>query len=382
MKRGLLEHARAAYEVPRDLLLGRYPEFVTGGALPRGHVPVFVFHTLEPEGFARKLRYLAENGYVTLSAEEYFLSLMGTRPAPERAVLLTLDDGRASTYSVGYPLLSRHGMKALVFLIPSRIGAAPARALSLGADPQPPNANEGFLTWEEVGVLSRSGLFDFQSHSLSHARIHTRPQLVDFLEPSLREGYLSLDVPRIHESGRDLPVEEIPLGTPLLRSAPRLSEEQRFYEDPAIRRKAVERVAAEGGLGFFCKDGWRRTLRSLTAGQPLRGRLETRAEREAAIRRELKESKRIIQERVGREVTHLCYPWHVAGPTAERIAAEVGYRTAFCGKLRGIALTAPGGDPRRIARIGEDYVETLPGKGRVGIAEILRRKWRRRLGEK
>ncbi len=66
----------------------------------------------------------------------------------------------------------------------------------------------------------------------------------------------------------------------------------------------------------------------------------------------------------------------------ERIAGEVGYRTAFCGKLRGIRLTPPGGDPRHIARIGEDYVETLPGKGRVGIGEILRRKWRRRLGEK
>ena len=43
--------AREAFEVPRDLLLGRYPPFVTGGPLPRGHVPVFVFHSLEPESF-------------------------------------------------------------------------------------------------------------------------------------------------------------------------------------------------------------------------------------------------------------------------------------------------------------------------------------------
>ena len=45
--------AKEAWEVPRDLLMGRYPPFVTGGALPRGHVPVFVFHSLEPESFAR-----------------------------------------------------------------------------------------------------------------------------------------------------------------------------------------------------------------------------------------------------------------------------------------------------------------------------------------
>src|SRR5262249_43501738 len=51
----LARHAREAFEVPRDLLLGRYPDFVTGGALPKGQVPVFVFHSLEPESFGRKL---------------------------------------------------------------------------------------------------------------------------------------------------------------------------------------------------------------------------------------------------------------------------------------------------------------------------------------
>lgn len=362
----LAKHAREAWEVPRDLLLGRYPGFVTGGGLPKGHVPVFVFHTLEPESFGRKLAYLAANGYTTLSAEEYFLVLMGTRPAPDRAVVLTLDDGRASVHSVGLPLLTRHGMKAIAFLIPSSVGS------------------EGFLSWEEVEQLSRSGLVDVQSHSLSHARIHVAPQVVDFLTPEMRIGYRALDVPLIHDGGRDLEVQEIPLGTPLLRSASRLSEELRFYEDPRIRLAAVERVAAEGGPGFFHKAGWRRVLRRLLDSGSVshHGRLETPADREAAIRSELAESKRLIEEKSGRPVTHLCYPWHVSGRTAERVAREVGYRTAFCGKVRGVPLTQPGGDPLRIARIGEDYLETLPGKGRASIVEILRTKWRRRVSGK
>src|SRR5262245_39021658 len=164
--RKLTRNARDAWEVPRDLLLGRYPEFVTGGGLPRGHVPVFVFHTLEPAAFGRKLAYLAANDYVTLSGQEYFLHLMGARPAPERAVLLTLDDGRASVYSVGLPLLSRHGMKAVVFLVPSRVGSAPARPLTAGSAESAlptPDANEGFVSWEEVDRLARSGLFELQS---------------------------------------------------------------------------------------------------------------------------------------------------------------------------------------------------------------------------
>ena len=31
----LVHNVREAWEVPRDLLLDRYPPFVTGGALPR-----------------------------------------------------------------------------------------------------------------------------------------------------------------------------------------------------------------------------------------------------------------------------------------------------------------------------------------------------------
>src|SRR5262249_8630160 len=51
----MLRSPREAWEVPRDALLRRYPPFVTGGALERGEVPVFVFHSLEPVSFGRKL---------------------------------------------------------------------------------------------------------------------------------------------------------------------------------------------------------------------------------------------------------------------------------------------------------------------------------------
>jgi peptidoglycan/xylan/chitin deacetylase (PgdA/CDA1 family) len=92
------------------------------------------------------------------------------------------------------------------------------------------------------------------------------------------------------------------------------------------------------------------------------------------------DARRIIEEHVGRPVVHLCYPWHTAGATARRLAAEAGYETAFCGKVDGVPVTLPGGDPRAIARVGEDYVELLPGAGRVTLAEVLRRKWARRFG--
>ena len=387
--RRLARHAREAFEVPRDLLLGRYPDFVTGGSLPRGHVPVFVFHSVEPDGFARKLQYLADNGYVTLSGEEYFQILMGTRTPPDRAVLLSFDDGRGSLWSVAYPLMRRRGMKGIVFLVPARVptraGLPPtwddAKDASTSAEAVLCREKKGgaFLSWDEIAALSRSGLFEFHSHTLSHARIHIGPQLAGFLTPEARQGYDAMDVPLLHDGTRDLFAGDAPLGSPLLRSAPRTSEALRYYEDPGVGRACVELVSSEGGPGFFYRKDWRRRLRRLLDGKAITGRYETPAEREQAIRRELAEARDRIAERTGQPVLHLCFPWHVSGPTARRLGREVGYLTSFCGKIPGVPITLPGGDPHAVARIGEDYLELLPGQGRLDLASVLRRKWARRL---
>jgi peptidoglycan/xylan/chitin deacetylase (PgdA/CDA1 family) len=370
MKPGLARQIRESCEVPRDILLRRYPPFVTGGPLPQGDVPVFVFHSLEPESFGRQLDYLAANGYRTLSSSEYLEVLLGTRPGPERAVVLTFDDGRGSMWTVGHPLLERHGMKGIVFVVPGRVRSRSA--------PRPLGGDDTLLSWEEIAALARSGLLEFQSHTHRHARIHVAPEVVGFLTPAMQRGYAAMDVPLIDESGADLLAADVPLGTPLLRSEPRTSEALRFREEPEIRRACVRHVVEEGGEAFFSRAGWERKLWKLVRGRRVPGQVETAEERESAIRFELTEARRVLEERTPREVIHLCYPWHTSGWTARRIAREAGYRTAFCGKVPGVPTTRPGGDLERIARIGEDYLELLPGRGRQSLMSVLARKWSRR----
>ena len=386
--RRLARGAAEAWEVPRDLLLGRYPAFVTGGPLSQGEIPVFVFHGAEPEAFGRKLRHLADNGYETLAVDDYVAVLRGERPAPPKAVLLTFDDGRGSVWSVAAPILRRHAMRAVVFLVPGRIGSRPGLGPTIdGADASPPGpailretGEAALMSWEEIEALARGGAFEFQSHTHSHARVHTAPILAGFATPRSRQGYDAFDQPLVRAKGRDLLGEDVPLGTPLLRSAPRTAESLRFFEDEALRRACIDTVAEGGGEGFFRRSDWEARLRRLLRGERLRGRIETPDERALAIGLELTESKRVIEQHTDRPVTHLCYPWHAAGPTARRLAVEAGYRTAFCGKVEGAPISLPGGDPGAIARLGEDYVELLPGKGRATLSEVLRHKWARRFG--
>jgi peptidoglycan/xylan/chitin deacetylase (PgdA/CDA1 family) len=389
--RRLGRSAREAWEVPRDLLLRRYPPFVTGGDLPRGDIPVFVFHGAEAADFSRKLEHLADNGYVTLSADEHLAVLRGQRQPPARAVVLTFDDGRGSVWSVAAPLLRKHGMKAVVFLVPGRVRSRPGPPAPTLEDVAAGRADEAallrreeghgaLLSWEEIETLARTGLFDFQSHTFRHARVHTGPQLAGFVTPASRRGYDAFDQPLLREGDRDLLGAEAPLGSPLLRSAPRTSEATRFFEDTAAREACVAEVADAGGEGFFLRSDWEGRLRRVFGRTRVQGRYETADERAEAIRSELADSRRLIEERTGHPVRHLCYPWHAAGPTARRLAVEVGYETSFCGKVPGVTITRPGGDARSIARIGEDYVELLPGRGRATLAEVLRRKWARRFG--
>jgi peptidoglycan/xylan/chitin deacetylase (PgdA/CDA1 family) len=388
--RALARGAAEAWEVPRDLALRRYPAFVTGGPLRRGEIPVFVFHDAEPADFARKLAHLARNRYATLAVDEYVAILRNEQPAPERAVLLTFDDGRGSLWSVAQPLLRRHGMRAVVFLVPGRMRSRPGPPaptlddVDAGRVPRSAlarrSSEQALLSWEEVAALAAAGVFEFESHTLRHARVHAAPVLAGFATPRSRQGYDAFDQPLVRQGEIDLLGEEVPLGTPLLRSLPRMSEALRFFEDEGIRRACVEAVAAGGGEGFFQQADWAERLRREFARTRISGRLETREERDGALLEELLGARRLIEERTNRRVRHLCYPWHAEGTTAQRLSVESGYETAFCGKVRGVPVTLPGGDLRAIARVSEDYVELLPGDGRTTLVEILRRKWSRRFG--
>lgn len=386
----LVRSLAEAWEVPRDLLLRRYPAFVTGGDLPRGDIPVFVLHGAEPRSLERHLGYLAANDYATLTSDEYVSIIRGEQPAPDRAVLLTFDDGRGSLWSVAAPLLERFGMKAVVFLVPGRMHSRPGPLPATWADVEAGRADaaevlgrergeDALLSWEEVESLSKTGLFDFQSHTLTHARVHVGPRLAGFATPGSRRGYDAFDQPLVREGDQDLLGEEVPLGTPLFESAPRTAEAMRFFEDASVRQACVEVVGAEGE-GFFRRADWESILTARASRHPVRGRPETPEEQERAIERELAESKRVIEEHTGRPVTQLCYPWHAFGPTASRLAAATGYGAVFCGKVPGVPITRPGGDLQRIARLGEDYLELLPGRSRATLGQVLRQKWGRRFG--
>ncbi len=329
-------------------LVTRDPAFVRGGGLDPTDIPVFTFHSLEPESFERKMRYLRDAGYQAIGMPAYLDALLGNLDAPAKSVLVTIDDGRATTWTVGYPILKRLGMRATAFLVTSAVQDSDEVSKTIddvgSADRGALVARDGsgdrpFVTWGEVRAMRE--VIDIESHTHLHARIALGPQTSGVRTEAMQSGYGAFDCPFVSINGRSVRGGDVPQGTPLPVSAPRLSGRPAY-------------LAAQD-------------------------RCETRDELRAAMRFDLAEARRLIAAKAEVEATTVCYPWHVFSEEAKRIAAEVGYRAAFAGKASAApAISRAGSDVFEVARIGEDYVERLPGPGRRSLLSVLREKLRRR----
>ena len=107
-------------------------------------------YTITLDALRRDLDWLRGSGYTTILPRELAAGRLDSGGAlPQKAVLLTFDDGYESNYTLAYPVLREYGAKAAVSLITARIDG--------GA--------KGFLSWPECRVMAGSGLVEFASHT-------------------------------------------------------------------------------------------------------------------------------------------------------------------------------------------------------------------------
>jgi peptidoglycan/xylan/chitin deacetylase (PgdA/CDA1 family) len=81
------------------------------------HLTVLAYHGVDdPDRFAGQLDHLVRVGR-PVALDDLTGALAGRRPLPERAVLLTFDDGERSLLEAGLPLLREHGLPAVAFVV-------------------------------------------------------------------------------------------------------------------------------------------------------------------------------------------------------------------------------------------------------------------------
>ena len=128
-------------------------------------VPVLCYHqftddtqttnrmVVTEQAFARQMRYLHENGYQAITLDTLYQFIEGQTELPDKAVVITVDDGYRSYLDVAVPILRQYNMPSTIFIYPDFIGGGVA------------------LNWQDVELLAKSPLIDVQSHSKSHANL-------------------------------------------------------------------------------------------------------------------------------------------------------------------------------------------------------------------
>lgn len=364
--RSTLERLQLASESVARALEGplrtHYPGFLFGLPLQKHAVPIFNYHEVTAEELEPDLEYLHENGYTTLSLSEFMSATHGGIHR-RHTVLLTFDDAWSSFWSVAYPLLRKHQMRAVLF------------APTYWVDGNGPDGL--FMNWDQVRECAASGFVEVQSHAHRHALVNTGDRLLGFATPDALDSTHFFNWPMRDNDGHEELGPPAP-GTPCYRSLPLLSATRRHIESAETVRQCRAFVA-EREKSFFTRPdalaALRRRYEDIHARHP--GRWATEDEIEQQKLFELDRSRERFEEELGYTPTYFAYPWMLGNRHSMELARRAGMIAVFgvgvdfrTARRRDLPLPVFG-------RLKGDWLRCLPGKGRMHALPVLAGKLRR-----
>lgn len=154
-----------------ELLVLSYHD-IRDDVMDRGDPDIYAIST---QNFAAHLDWLAGNGYTAVRLDDVIAASRGERALPDRAVMITIDDGLRSAYTRAFPLLRAYGFPAVVAPVTGWVDLPADRTINYG---QPRRFDrDDFLTWAQLREMRDSGLVEIASHTHAlHEGIIANPQ--------------------------------------------------------------------------------------------------------------------------------------------------------------------------------------------------------------
>lgn len=111
----------------------------------------YSYQRVEEAKFESQMEYLSRNGYQTVLFENL------SRRLPDKAVLITFDDGFRTVYERAVPIMRKYGIKGNIF-VPSKY-----------IEEEHPH----FMTWAQLKEVCDTGCFSIAGHTHNHVDIRT-----------------------------------------------------------------------------------------------------------------------------------------------------------------------------------------------------------------
>lgn len=176
---------------------------VHGSSTAEPAVPILAYHRIAddgptdlaayrvcPEVFAQQIVWFSQHDYQSVSLESLSHALHGEKTLPERAGMLTFDEGYADFAQTAWPILEDHGFSAVVFIVTGTVGGRADWDARYG-DPVP------LMPWHDIRALGKKNV-EFGSHTHGHKRLRALTDVE--LDRELRDSRMILK----HATGRSV----------------------------------------------------------------------------------------------------------------------------------------------------------------------------------
>ncbi len=297
--------------------------------------------TLELKHFENLLKYFSFRKCKTIHLDDYF-DQMETGELKTNEVCITFDDGYADFWIYVYPLLKKYNQKATVYVSPGLVDQINGVRKNLddvwnGTASMKEIDRWGYLSWEEMRIMEKSGLVDVQSHTYTHTKYFIDGKIKNFhrpgadcfnvignLFPDKKAGY-------IEDQGFET---LIPYGYPIFTEASAVIA-RRVTINPKFISEVVELLKGNNWKApYYFQELMQKVAplhQQYIDSKTLITHSETENEFQERVRFEILESKNQLEKHLNKKISYCCWPHGDNSEFAHQTALESGYRATTLG---------------------------------------------------
>ena len=120
---------------------------------------------IKPADFEAQMQALKDSGITVIPMTDFLAWRRGEKEIPEKAAIVSIDDGYLSGYNVAWPILKKFGYPFTMFIYTDYIKGGP-------------KSGGQSMSWDQLAEMRDAGV-DIEGHTVSHSSLNARKGKTD-----------------------------------------------------------------------------------------------------------------------------------------------------------------------------------------------------------